>query len=66
MCVLYHGREYVVYGQIYTDWQKFYTAAGSDGSDKSHLCSKECVFFLKCLRFLQKRLVFGKICILII
>ena len=32
--VLYHGREDVVYGQIYTEWQKFYTAAGSD---KYHL-----------------------------
>ena len=25
-------------GEIYTAGQKFYTAAGSDGSDKSHLC----------------------------
>ena len=39
MSVLYHGREYVVNGQIYTGWQKFYTAAGIDGSDKYNLCS---------------------------
>ena len=25
-------------GEIYTAGQKIYTAAGSDGSDKSHLC----------------------------
>ena len=25
-------------GETYTAGQKFYTAAGSDGSDKSHLC----------------------------
>ena len=35
--MLHHGREDVVYGQIYTDWQKSYTVAGSDGSDKYHL-----------------------------
>ena len=37
MSALYHGREYVVCSQIYTEWQKFHTAAGSDGSDKYHL-----------------------------
>ena len=25
-------------GENFPRWQKFYTAAGSDGSDKSHLC----------------------------
>ena len=27
-----------VFGEIYTTGKKFYTAGGSDGSDKSHLC----------------------------
>ena len=29
----------------FTRWQKFYTAAGSDGMDKFHLCG--CVYFCK-------------------
>ena len=29
-------------GEIYTAGQKFYTAAGSDVSDKSHLCINPC------------------------
>ena len=28
-----------VFEEIYTTGKKFYTAGGSDGSDKSHLCS---------------------------
>ena len=27
-----------VFGEIYTSGKKIYTAGGSDGSDKSHLC----------------------------
>ena len=29
-----------VFGEIYTTGKKIYTAGGSDGSDKSHLCPK--------------------------
>ena len=28
----------LISGEIYTTGKKFYTAAGSDGSDKFHLC----------------------------
>ena len=28
----------IVFGEIYTTGKKFYTAGGSDGSDKFHLC----------------------------
>ena len=58
MSVLYHGREYVLYGQIYTEWQKSYTAAGSD---KYHLCSAFIQIFVNipivanhvCLKYLE-------------
>ena len=30
--------EYVVFWRNLHHWQKIYTAAGSDGSDKSHPC----------------------------
>ena len=33
-------------GEIYTAGKKFYTAAGSDGRDKSHLCLAPCTLYL--------------------
>ena len=33
-------KEMSVFGEIYTTGKKFYTAGGSDGSDKSHLWEK--------------------------
>ena len=36
--VVIMGENMLISGEIYTTGKKFYTAAGSDGSDKYHLC----------------------------
>ena len=46
-----YAREYVDFWRNLHHWQKFYNAAGSDGSDKYHLClgsietnARKCIF----------------------
>ena len=41
-------------GEIYTAGKKIYTAAGSDGSDKSHLWYSSTTFY-KCIQNLEYR-----------
>ena len=37
-----------VFGEIHTTGKNFYTAGGSDGSDKSHLCMRTKLAFSLC------------------
>ena len=40
-----------VFGEIYTTGKKIYTAGGSDGSDKSHLCWEDIFAFDHIIHF---------------
>ena len=46
LCTVIYIVNRIVSGEIYTAGKKFYTAAGSDGRDKSHLCLAPCTLYL--------------------